>query len=76
MYFAGIVEKLGSFVFIFLVALTTMVIALWIISIIDCLKSKKKSKWFWFLALILLLFIGSLLYFVIEKKVYKRKREN
>ena len=73
--FEAIIEKIGVYLFVFLVLIATLVVFFWVWSIIDCLKSKKRSKWFWLIAILLLLFIGSMLYVLLEKKKIRIRRK-
>ena len=41
---------------------------LWIVALIDCIKSSNPNKVLWIIVIILLPFLGSILYFLIGKK--------
>jgi hypothetical protein len=41
---------------------------LWIVALVDCIKSNNPNKVLWIVLIILLPFLGSILYFVIGKK--------
>jgi hypothetical protein len=41
---------------------------LWIVALIDCLKSSNPNKIVWIIVIILLPFLGSILYFLIGKR--------
>jgi glucan phosphoethanolaminetransferase (alkaline phosphatase superfamily) len=75
--FSGIIDKIGVYLFGFLVLIAILAVSFWVWSIIDCLKSKKRSKWFWLITILLLFFIGSMLYVLLEKRriIIRRKRE-
>ncbi len=73
--FSSIIDKIGVWLFSFLVFVAVLVVSFWVWSIIDCLKSKKRSKWFWLIAILLLLFIGSMLYVLLEKKKIRIRRK-
>ncbi len=40
---------------------------LWIVALVDCLKSNNPNKLVWVLVIILLPFLGSILYFLLGK---------
>jgi len=74
--FTGIIDKIGVYLFGLLVLVGILAVGFWLWSVVDCLRSKKRSKWFWLLAIILLLVIGSMLYLLIEKKRrFSRRKE-
>ena len=41
---------------------------LWLVALIDCIKSNNPNKVLWIILIILLPFLGSILYFLIGKK--------
>lgn len=43
-------------------------IVLWIVALVDCLKSSNPNKVVWVIVIILLPFLGSLLYFLIGRR--------
>lgn len=42
-------------------------IVLWIVALVDCLRSNNSNKIVWVIVIILLPFLGSILYFLIGK---------
>ena len=47
--------------------LSILWIVLWIVALVDCLKSNNSNKLVWVIVIILLPILGSILYFVIGK---------
>ena len=47
--------------------LSVLCLILWILALVDCLKSNNSNKIVWILVIILLPFLGSILYFLIGK---------
>jgi len=45
-----------------------LVLALWIVAIVDCARSSNPNKVVWIIIIILLPMLGSLLYFVFGRK--------
>ena len=41
---------------------------LWIVAIVDCVKSSNPNKVVWIIVIILLPFLGSMLYFILGRK--------
>ena len=41
---------------------------LWIVAIVDCVKSNNPNKVVWIIVIILLPFLGSILYFLVGRK--------
>jgi len=73
--FSTIIDEIGVYLFVFLVFIAVLAISFWIWSIVDCFKSKKRSKWFWLITILLLFFIGSMLYVLINKKGIRIRRK-
>ncbi|MCX8178676.1 MAG: PLDc N-terminal domain-containing protein [Candidatus Aenigmarchaeota archaeon] len=67
------IANIGIYLFMATVIILVLAFGFWIWSIIDCLKSKRKSKWFWLIAILLLFFAGSLLYLLLEKRKFSKK---
>lgn len=42
---------------------------LWIVALVDCLKSNNPNKVVWIIVIILLPFLGSILYFILGRRV-------
>ena len=42
-------------------------LVLWIVALVDCLKSSSSNKLVWIIVIILLPFLGSILYFIMGK---------
>ncbi|MEM0473094.1 MAG: PLDc N-terminal domain-containing protein [Candidatus Aenigmatarchaeota archaeon] len=68
-----VISSIGIYLFVATIIILTLALGFWIWSIIDCLKSKRKSKWFWFIAILLLFFAGSLLYLLLERRNFSKK---
>ncbi len=47
--------------------LSVLCLVLWIMALVDCLKSNNSNKIVWILVIILLPFLGSILYFLIGR---------
>ena len=47
--------------------LSVLCLVLWIMALVDCLKSNNSNKIVWVLVIILLPFLGSILYFLIGR---------
>ena len=45
-----------------------LVLALWIIAIVDCAKSNDPNKVVWIIVILLVPFLGSILYFIFGRK--------
>jgi hypothetical protein len=43
-------------------------VVLWVVALIDCLRSSNPNKVVWVIVIILLPFLGSILYFLIGKR--------
>jgi hypothetical protein len=43
-------------------------VVLWIVALVDCIKSRNPNKVVWIIVIILLPFLGSILYFLIGRK--------
>ena len=48
--------------------ISVLCLILWIVALVDCLKSNNPNKLVWILVIILIPFLGSLLYFMIGRK--------
>ena len=49
-------------------ALSIVWFILWIVALVDCLKSNNPNKVVWVIVIILLPFLGSILYFVLGRR--------
>jgi hypothetical protein len=47
--------------------ISVLCVVLWIVALIDCLKSSNPNKIVWVIVIILLPFLGSILYFLIGR---------
>jgi Phospholipase_D-nuclease N-terminal len=47
--------------------ISVVCLILWIVALVDCLKSNNPNKIVWVIVIILLPFLGSILYFLIGK---------
>jgi hypothetical protein len=47
--------------------ISILCVILWIVALVDCLKSNNPNKLVWVIVIILLPFLGSILYFAIGK---------
>jgi hypothetical protein len=48
--------------------LSVLWLVLWIVALVDCLKSSSPNKVVWVIVIILLPFLGSILYFLLGRK--------
>ena len=47
--------------------ISVLCLVLWIVALVDCLKSNNSNKLVWIIVIILVPFLGSILYFLIGK---------
>ncbi len=47
--------------------ISILCVILWIVALVDCIKSSNPNKVVWIIVIILLPFLGSILYFLIGK---------
>ena len=45
-----------------------LLVALWIVAIVDCAKSNNPNKVVWIIVILLVPFLGSILYFILGRK--------